>query len=50
MWLRRKITRQHFVAALVIMAFAGSLVGGLWYLAASFKNGMHDYYQRLNAR
>jgi hypothetical protein len=31
--------RQHFVAALVIMAFAGSLVGRLWYLAALFKNG-----------
>jgi len=44
MWLGRKI-RQCVAVALVV---AGSLVGGLRYLAVSFKSGMHEYYQQLS--
>ena len=44
MWLRRKM-RQCVAVALVV---AGSLVGGLRYLAVSFKSGMHEYYQQLS--
>jgi uncharacterized protein YdgA (DUF945 family) len=49
MWFRHKIRRQHVAVALLI-AFASILIGGLWYMAVSFKSGMHEYYQRLNAR
>ena len=45
----RKIIRQHVAVALVMIAFAASLVGGLWYPAALFKNGMREYHQQ-NAR
>ena len=40
MCFERKIRRQHVAVALPMIAFAGSLVGGLWYPAASFKNGV----------
>jgi hypothetical protein len=45
MWLSGKIRRQYVVVTLVVV---GSLIGGLWYLAGSFKNGMHEYYQQLS--
>jgi uncharacterized protein YdgA (DUF945 family) len=42
--------KKTVVVALVAVAFASLIGGGLWYLAVSFKSGMHEYYQRLNAR